>query len=213
MILVISGPQASGKGTQGDLLAKKLGLFHMESGEMLREIAKTDNRIRDMLNTGTLVPGEETIKLMEKKINDETGGLENIIFDGFPRTPEQYELFKKWLQINNTKLDCTIYLEISDKEAEKRLSARRIDEITGEVYNLITNPPGTDVNPEYLVQREDDKPAAIRKRLFIFHSTTKPMLEEMEKDGLLVKVNGEQSIMAIFEEILTELKKRGLYNG
>ena len=206
MILIISGPQASGKGTQAELISKKLGLFHMESGEILRNIAKDDIRIREMLNNGILVPSQETINYMESYLNDRVRRLNNIIFDGFPRNLEQYELFKKWLEKNGRKIDKVIYLNISDSEAIKRLSARRIDQRTGKIYNLITEPPGPEVNPGDLVQREDDKPKAIKKRLSIFHDETESMLKKANQEALLIRVDGERPIKVIFEDIMEKLK-------
>lgn len=207
MILVISGPQASGKGTQAELISKKLSLFHMESGNMLRIIAKRDKRIRNMLNNGILVPSKETIDYMQSYLRDKVKEIDNIIFDGFPRNLEQYELLNKWLQKNGNRIDKVIYLDISDSEAVKRLSARRMDKKTGKIYNLITDPPGPEVKTKDLFQREDDKPKVIQKRLTIFHNETQTMLQKAKEEGLLVEVDGDRPIDVIFKDILKKLKK------
>src|SRR3989344_7624362 len=101
MNIIILGPQGSGKGTQAELLAQELGLFHMESGKMLREIARTNKRIEKMLNSGELVPDKETIDYMESYLLKNNATFDNLIFDGFPRTVSQYNLLKQRLSRHN----------------------------------------------------------------------------------------------------------------
>jgi adenylate kinase len=211
MILVITGPQGSGKGTQAKLIAKEFRLFHMQSGEMLREMAKNDQRIREMINQGIIVPDQETLSYIESYIEKKHGQFNNIIFDGYPRNINQYNLLISLTKKESKQIDKIIYLDISDKEAIRRLSARRVCEKCGAIYNLITNPPskkGECVCGNKLTQREDDVPEAIKNRLSIFHKQTKPVLERAETDGILLKVDGERPIDVIFGDILEKLKDK-----
>ena len=211
MILIITGPQGSGKGTQAKLIAKEFGLFHMQSGEMLREMAKSNQRIKDMINQGTLVPDQETLDYIEVYLQKRHGQFNNIIFDGYPRSINQYELLTSWVKNKNNNVDRIIYLDISDKKAIRRLSARRVCEKCGAIYNLITKLPPKENECKCgnkLIQREDDVPEAIKKRLSIFHKYTKSVLKMAETDGILLRVNGERPINVIFEDILEKLRNK-----
>jgi len=208
MNIVILGPQGSGKGTQADLICQKLGLAHIESGAILRTKAKTDDRIKQMIDSGTIVPDDETIGYIDEEIKRLGVGYENLIFDGYPRNLNQYGVLKSWLSSRSTKIDYVIYLEISDEEAVKRLSSRRTCKACGNVYNLVTNPPqgGRCSCGGELEQREDDKVEIINKRLAIFHKDTKPILTAAEADGTLRKIDGERPIEVIHNDIMKLLK-------
>lgn len=209
MNIIVLGPQGSGKGTQAELIASKLDFVHMESGKLLRQKAQTDERIKKMLNEGVLVPDEETIEYIEEKLQTDGHDFDQIIFDGFPRSLRQYNLLKSWLASKGAKIDKVIYLDITDKESVRRLSARRTCNKCAAVYNLVTNPPKGEVCDKCggeLVQRDDDTPEIIQKRLEVFHTQTKPILSVAEKDGILVRINGERPIGVISTEIITLLK-------
>lgn len=210
MNLIITGSQGSGKGTQAEKIAKKFGLLHVQSGDILRDLAKNDKRIRDMLAKGRLVPNQETINYIESYIEGKQNNFDQIIFDGYPRTVDQYNLLSKWLSEKGENIDKVIYLEISDEEAVRRLSARRLCKNCEEIYNLITKLPKGKVCDKCggkLVTRNDDKPKAIKKRLSIFHQQTEPMLKIMKSEDLLLKIDGERPIDVIFEDILKKLKE------
>ncbi|MEK7112536.1 MAG: nucleoside monophosphate kinase [Patescibacteria group bacterium] len=204
MNIIILGPQGSGKGTQARLLSQKLGLFYFESGDFLRERARADSRIDEIINKkGELLPDEETFTLVRDFLKEKTQNLDGLLLDGYPRSLKQYQLLKDWLTDEGKKIDLAIFLTISDAEGVRRLSARRVDKETGKVYNLITNPPGPGVEKEKLLQRPDDTPELIKRRLEQYQETTSPLIEVLKKDGILVEVNGERPI----EVILNDLEK------
>ncbi len=207
MNIIILGALGSGKGTQARLIAEKLKLFYFESGKFLRKLAKNDSSIDEKINKkGELLPDEEMFSLLAKHIEDNNPTRENLLLEGYPRSVKQYELLKEWLAEKSQQIDKTIFLEISKKESIRRTSARKIDRKTGKIYNLITNPPGPDVDTNNLYQRPDDKPEAIKKRLDWFKDSVLPLVDVFEKEGILERVDGERPIKIIFEDILSRLE-------
>ena len=206
MILILLGPQGSGKGTQAKLLAEKYHLAYVDMGSIFREIAKTDKDLASKLASGQLLPDSLAIKtlldyLQTRKVSD------NLVIDGFPRRLSQYIELKRSLRMP----DIAILINVGRTESVRRLEGRRHDPVTGEDYNLATNPPPQDVDRSKLVQRDDDKPTAIEQRLNDYEADTKPLLEYLDEDGILVRVNGEQSIEEIHKEIvkIVETKLNG----
>jgi len=205
MNIVIMGPQGSGKGTQAELLIGKFGLQHFEAGKILRSIAASDNQhagaVKEAMNGGNLVPDELVRLIAWDFINKHK--TQGIIFDGYPRSVAQYEQLKDMLARFGQKIDYVMDIEISQAESIKRLSARRKCTVCGEVYNLITEPPTCDHNQ--LVQREDDKPEAIKRRLEIYHQQSHPVFERAVAEGIGIEINGDQLIEVIHEEIMQKL--------
>ena len=205
MNIIILGPQASGKGTQARLLSGNLGFFYFESGDFWREKAKSDPRIDEIINKkGELLPDEETFSLVRDFLKKKAPPSDNLLLDGYPRSLKQYELLKNWLSQEGKKIDLAILLKISDEEAVRRLSARVVCEKCGTVYNLITNPPpdGKCKCGGNLVQRPDDQPEAIKRRLEAYHRVTAPLTNVLKKEGILVEVDGERPITVISTDLL-----------
>jgi adenylate kinase len=206
MNIIVLGPLGSGKGTQARLIAKELNLFYFESGKFLRELAKNDFSIDERINKkGELLPDEEMFSLLTRHIEDKNPTRENLLLEGYPRSVKQYELLKEWLAEKSQQISNAIFLEISEKEVMRRTSARRIDRKTGKIYNLITNPPSSDVDTKNLYQRPDDKPEAIKKRIDWFKDSVLPLVDVLEKEGILDRVDGERPIEIIFKDILSRL--------
>ncbi len=201
MNIVLMGPQGCGKGTQAEKLVSEYGLIRFEAGSFLREVAKTRPDVDEMVNKkGVLVPDELTNQLVTEYLTSENR-FDNIVFDGFPRTPLQYSLLRDFLRSHNNDIDFVFVINISEEETIKRLSARRMDPETGRIYNLITNPPGPELDHSKLIHREDDTEPIIKKRLANYHATTEKALEMMNADGILHTIDGERPIEDIYADI------------
>jgi len=201
MIILIMGPQGSGKGTQAKRLANEFDMFYLDVGKELRKIAKNDPRINEIVNKrGELMPDDEIFKIVAKILSDNKR-YDNLILDGYPRSIVQYKYISGWFAKHGSSITKAIYLKVSDKVSIKRLEARRIDTKTGVVYNLLTNPPPQGINPERLIRREDDAPEAIKERLALYHKVTEPLVNLLRKEGKLFEVNGEREVDEIYKEI------------
>ncbi|MBU0907668.1 MAG: nucleoside monophosphate kinase [Nanoarchaeota archaeon] len=202
MKLLLIGPQGCGKGTQAKLLSEKLGIPHISTGDLLRNA--TGNLRRDIdsyIVAGNLYPDEKMLGLLRRRL-DEPDCRKGYILDGFPRNLKQAEMLDRI-----TKVDKAVEIHISDDEAVRRLSGRVacVDCKTG--FNYATMPPKTygvcDACGGKLVQREDDKEDAIRKRLEIYHRDTEPVLRHYNA----TRVDGSGSVEVVNKEIMQNLNK------
>ena len=210
MNIILLGPQGSGKGTQARILCEKFGFSYFESGAYLRRIAEGNSELKEFLSTGKLVPDSEMTSYLSAYF-DKENLYDNIIFDGFPRTVEQYNFWKNWLANRKMKLDLVIAIQINEEETIKRLSARRMDPKTSEIYNLITDPPPAGFDESKLVHRDDDKPEAIKVRLDLYKKRTEPLILELKKDTKVVELDGERPIAQIAEDLAKLVE--GMKNG
>ena len=209
MNILFLGQQGSGKGTQARLLTAKFGFHYFESGAYLRRVAEKNEAVRKTLEEGKLVPDEEMTSYLTAFL-DQQNLYDNIVFDGFPRTLTQYDFLKSWLTSRGVKLDLVIVLTISDEETVRRLSTRRTDPETGGIYNFITNPPPAGVDVSRFIQRDDDKPEAIKTRFEYYLQNTKELIDYADVKGNLTKVNGDRPIEEIakdLEEIVRKAKE------
>ncbi len=211
MNILLMGPQGSGKGTQAAKICEEFGFFYFESGAYLRRMAEKFPLIAEAQAQGKLVPDKEFTSYLTAYL-DEQNLYDDILFDGFPRTVDQYLFLKNWLSKKNVRLDLVLVINISDKEAIKRLEARRSDPVTGKTYNLVTDPPPKDIDIARLVQRNDDVPDAIRKRLLLYRTQTGLLINELRKDSEVKVIDGERSIESISQDLIKIIKSYGHKN-
>ncbi|MDP2684114.1 MAG: nucleoside monophosphate kinase [bacterium] len=212
--IIILGPQGSGKGSQAILLTEKFNLVHIETGKIFRQMAATNTPLGKKINyiinnKGVLVNDELVLKVLEKgvvSVNKKKG----LLFDGFPRTLNQARGLDKLFKKLDRELTHVIYMPIKKSTTIKRLSKRRTCENCGKIFisgvNIKSNQKECPVCRGKIIQREDDKPKAIAKRLEIYRKSTKPIIIFYKKKGIVIKVDGEPTIKQVFKEILKVLK-------
>jgi len=205
MNIILLGAPASGKGTQAELLAKKFGLYLFQTGDLSRRLAENDERIREIVSSGKLIPQEEMTMYVLDFLHGQGQGFKNILFEGFPRFVSQYEALEKFLESKGDGIDGVISIDISEEEAVKRISSRRICSKCGKIYNIVSNPAlgGVCECGGELVQRADDHPEAVKVRFKYYKENTKELIDYLDSKGKLIRVNGERPI----EAIQTDLEK------
>lgn len=199
MIAVLLGPPGSGKGTQAKRLAPKLQALHLSSGDILRaeKAAGTElgKQATGYMDRGELVPDSLIIEMMLGRMTQERG--KPIILDGFPRTLAQAEALDEGLARYGMKIHRVINIDVPDAEVERRMTGRRSCPTCGAVYHVEFTPPKVagkcDKDGVDLIQRDDDKPEVVRKRLVTYHHQTQPLVEYYKKHGLLRDVDGTQT--------------------
>ena len=208
MNIVILGAPASGKGTQAQLLSEKLKLFHFQTGALSRDLARKNKRLKEIVDSGKLIPEEEMTMYALDYLNQVKPDFKNILFEGFPRFIRQYEALEEFLKVKGDDIDFVISLDIDEKEAIKRLSARRTCRKCGKVYNLITNLPvekGKCDCGERLFLRRDDKPESVRLRFKYYEENTKKLIDYLAGKKKLIRVDAVRPIDIIFRDILKKI--------
>ncbi len=204
MRIVLLGPQGVGKGTQAQRLSERIGAPHVSTGDLVRaEIAAQTplgRTLKDRTERGELAPDEVIVSLALTHLADKT----SWILDGFPRTLTQARALDEALANAGEALDCVLALQAPDAEVVERLSGRRQSEATGRIYNLANDPPPPD-DPGPFVQREDDHPDNIRRRLQIYHTATEPLKGYYAERGLLREIDSTGPIDAVTDAILAVL--------
>jgi adenylate kinase len=217
MNLLMIGAQGSGKGTQGELLAREYRLKPSASGELLRAAiaagTPAGQAARPYYERGDLVPDEIIVAMFLEDIQ-QLDGYRGILMDGFPRTIPQARALDESLAKHGQAMDCAIYLDVPREQLIQRLSGRYICRLRGHVWNLATHPPrvpGTcDFDGSELYQRSDDTGEAVERRLDIFFNETIHVAEHYEAQGKLLRVNGAGGIEEVHQAILAGLTARGL---
>ncbi|MBU0975550.1 MAG: nucleoside monophosphate kinase [Patescibacteria group bacterium] len=209
MHILIVGIKASGKGTQARQIAEELNVPHISSGDLLREIDKTSplgKEVRSYIDKGNYIPDKLILKIVSQRLAEDDC-QKGVVFDGFPRTLVQAKAFDK-----SYKFDKVIFIDISKKNALHRIAGRWTcsNEHCNISYNILTTPkpqkPGIcDECGSKLFQREDETKEAALKRINTDLKEMNPMLEFYEKQRIVIKINGEQSIQDVHAEIVQKL--------
>lgn len=207
MNIVLLGPQGCGKGTQARLLIEDFNFFYFESGAYLRRIADKFPEIKNSMDSGGLIPDKEFTSYLTAYL-DEESLYTDVVFDGFPRTLDQYMFLKKWLDDKKVNIDLVLVIKISEEESVRRLGARRQDPITGKIYNLVTEIVPTEIDQTKLVQRVDDTPEAIKKRLGIYKDQTVPLINYLKGITEVHEIDGERSIEKVYNSVLEIVKSK-----
>ena len=205
MNLILLGAPGAGKGTQAELLVKKLSIPAISTGNMLREAMANGTELgkqaKQFMDEGSLVPDELILGIVADRVA-QPDCANGFILDGVPRTLAQAVA----LDMRGVKIDHVVSIEVDDSEIEGRMTGRRVCAKCGASYHVVANPPKAegicDSCGGELIIRKDDKPETVRHRLEVYHESTEVLKGFYEMTGRLVKVNGSQSIEGANEDIL-----------
>jgi adenylate kinase len=180
MRMILLGAPGAGKGTQAGFIVGKYGIPQISTGDMLRAALKAGTPLgleaKKFMDAGALVPDEVIIGLVKERIR-QPDCAKGFLFDGFPRTIPQADAMKA----AGVKLDHVVEIDVDDAEIIQRMSGRRVHPGSGRTYHVKFNPPKVagkdDATGEDLVQRADDAEEVVRKRLGVYHSQTRPLVD------------------------------------
>ena len=192
MRMILIGPPGAGKGTQAQRLVTTFGIPHISSGDMLREAVQAGTPLgksaAGFMKDGLLVPDEVVIGMVIERIGRDDCAR-GFMLDGFPRTRPQAEALDLALTRSQVALDAVVLIEVPDELILERVTGRRTDPQTGDIYHLKFKPPPSEV-VERLVHRADDTEVACSARLEKYHRETTPVVPFYEGKGLLRRVDG-----------------------
>ena len=198
--LVIFGPPGAGKGTQSAAIKDKLGVFHLSTGDMLREAIKNETETgklaKKYTESGQLVPDEVVIKIVDEKVAS-IAADKGVLFDGFPRTLDQAKALDALLESNGRVVTDCISVDVPDDDIVARLTGRRMCMACNIIYHIKAKPPKSegkcDECGKDLITRKDDNEEVIRQRLDAYHSQTSPVMNYYKEKGVLKVVDGTQA--------------------
>jgi adenylate kinase len=215
MHVILMGPQGVGKGTQAARIAGELGLVHVSTGDLFRNAIKAQTPLGQMakkiLDAGELVPDDVTLGIVEQRLDEisaESPGGEpkGALFDGFPRTPAQAEGLDATLERRGEKVGSVIEITAPRDVLVERLSGRRVCSKCGAIYHVTSNPPKNDMICDVcggdVVQRPDDTPEAIERRLSLYAEQTAPLLDYYRQRGMLQTVDGNREMDEVSNDLI-----------
>ena len=208
MKLILLGAPGAGKGTQAEIISKRLNIPTISTGNILREAIKngtpTGLKAKEFMDNGKLVPDDVIIGIVRERVAREDCA-NGYILDGVPRTIPQAQA----LEDAGIHFDCVVSIEIADSVIEARMTGRRVCGSCGASFHIVANPPKKegvcDLCGSELVIRKDDAPETVKNRLKVFHTETEALKDFYRKLGILKLVEGDQPIEAATADILRAL--------
>lgn len=213
MNMILLGAPGAGKGTQGALLAERLGIPKIATGDILRDAVRRGTKLgreaKKYMDAGELVPDSVIFGMVQEAL-ESPAAEKGVILDGFPRTVAQAEKLQVMLGEMGRDLDAIVEISVPDETIVRRLSGRRSCPSCGRVYNVHTNGAGErcEACGEALVQRDDDREETVRRRLEVYHSTTAPLVDHYLGAGVpLHRVDGDRPVEEVQSDILARLER------
>lgn len=208
MKLILLGAPGAGKGTQAEIIAARLNIPTISTGNILREAVKNGTKIglqaKHFMDNGMLVPDDVIIGIVKERVAREDCA-NGFILDGVPRTIPQAQA----LEDAGVEMDCVVSIEIEDAVIEARMTGRRVCPGCGASYHITANPPKSEgicnACGEKLVIRKDDTPETVKNRLAVYHQETEALKGFYQKLGKLKLVEGNQPIEGATHDILAAL--------
>jgi adenylate kinase len=208
MKLILLGAPGAGKGTQAEILSRKLAIPTISTGNILRAAIKNGTEIglmaKKFIDDGKLVPDDVIIGIVRERLA-EPDCKNGFILDGFPRTIPQAEALER----EGIDIDCALSIEISDETIVERMSGRRTCRDCSATYHVATKPPKKegvcDLCGGELTIRKDDAPETVKARLEVFHRETEPLKDFYSARGKLKTVDNQPTVESTTAEIAKAL--------
>jgi adenylate kinase len=205
--LILVGPPGAGKGTQAERLTEDFGLPYYATGNILREAVANGTELgrqaKEHMDAGGLVPDDVIIGVILEALQTDEAA-DGFLLDGFPRTVPQADALGEALQKAGRKISAVLLIDVPDEEVVRRLSGRRVSK-AGRVYHVDFDPPKhperCDIDGSALIQRDDDKPDTIRKRLAVYHEQTEPLVDYYESRELLRRFDGTRTPTEVHDHV------------
>ena len=212
MKLVLLGPPGIGKGTQAQNISNHFSIPKISTGDILREAVRAKNSLgqkaKKHMDSGSLVPDDVVIGIIRERL-EKTDIQKGFLLDGFPRTLVQGEALGQMLSDLGCELTRVLYFELEERKLISRFSGRRSCSSCQAVYHVDHNPPKEidrcDQCGKTLIQREDDLPETVEKRLQVYKVQTEPLIAYYKNLSLLSKINSSGDIQTVFQDILNVL--------
>ena len=208
MKLILLGAPGAGKGTQADIISRKLEIPTISTGNILRAAIREGTpvglRAKAIIEAGQLVPDEVIIGIVAERVSQDDC-KKGYILDGVPRNTAQADA----LEENGIGVDLALCIDVPDEVIEKRMSGRRTCSVCSATYHVESNPPKVegicDACGGALTIRKDDMPETVKNRLKVYHDQTEPLLSYYAQRGKLVTVEGEPTIEATSRKVFDAL--------
>lgn len=198
--LIFLGPPGAGKGTQAQRLQSDFRLPYIATGDILREAVKEGSELgekaKEYMDAGDLVPDDLIIELIVARV-DEDDSRDGFILDGFPRTVGQADALEDAFKRLGRRLTAALLVEADDEVLVQRISGRRVCKKAGHNYHVDFDSPKhegvCDQDGSRLIQRDDDQPETVRRRLDTYHEKTEPLIDLYDEQGVLRRFDGTRN--------------------
>ena len=216
-VVILLGPPGAGKGTQAPLLAQRLGVPIVATGDLFRAAVRDGTPLgieaRRYMDAGQLVPDDITVRLLLERLG-RADAADGVVLDGFPRTAVQAAALDRALAERDQRVSAAVLIDVPEDEVMRRMSGRWICRAAGHPYHAVFSPPRVpgvcDIDGSELYQRADDKPETVRARMAQQLGALADVIEHYRSAGILLSVDGLQGIDEVGRAIADALAGAGI---